>query len=67
VLEQLVKKGLPSRGEMTDAAMAVRAEAVMLNKGPYVVDGVIALDQLLTRMADHQDKKTPKLRALASW
>ena len=67
VLEQLVKKGLPSRGEMTDAAMAVRAEAVMLNKGPYVVDGVTALDQLLTRMADHQDKKTPKLRALASW
>jgi pyruvate kinase len=67
VLEQLVKKGLPSRGEMTDAAMAVRAEAVTLNKGPYVVDGVTALDQLLTRMADHQDKKTPKLRALASW
>ncbi len=67
VLEQLVKEGLPSRGEMTDAAMAVRAEAVMLNKGPHVVDGVIALDRLLTRMADHQDKKTPKLRALASW
>lgn len=67
VLEQLVKKGLPSRGEMTDAAMAVRAEAVMLNKGPYVADGVSALDRLLTRMADHQDKKTPKLRALAAW
>jgi len=67
VLEQLVKKGLPSRGEMTDAAMAVRAEAVMLNKGPHVVDGVAALDRLLTRMADHQDKKTPKLRALAAW
>ena len=67
VLEQLVKKGLPSRGEMTDAAMAVRAEAVMLNKGPHVVEGVAALDRLLTRMADHQDKKTPKLRALAAW
>lgn len=67
VLEQLVKKGLPSRGEMTDAATAVRAEAVMLNKGPHVIDGVAALDRLLTRMADHQDKKTPKLRALAAW
>jgi pyruvate kinase len=67
VLEQLVKKGLPSRGEMTDAAMAVRAEAVMLNKGPHVVEGVAALDRLLTRMADHQDKKTPKLRALGTW
>lgn len=67
VLEQLVKKGLPSRGEMTDAAMAVRAEAVMLNNGPFVVEGARALDRLLTRMADHQDKKTPKLRALGSW
>ena len=67
VLEQLVRKGLPSRGEMTDAAMAVRAEAVMLNKGPHVLEGVHALDRMLTRMADHQDKKTPKLRALAAW
>jgi len=58
VLEQLVKNGLPSRGEMTDAAMAVRAEAVMLNKGPFVVEGVSALDRLLTRMADHQEMKT---------
>lgn len=63
VLEQLVKNGLPSRGEMTDAAMAVRAEAVMLNKGPFVVEGVSALDRLLTRMADHQEMKTPKLRS----
>src|SRR3546814_4723443 len=32
VLEQLVKEGLPHRGELTDAAMAARAECVMLNK-----------------------------------
>jgi hypothetical protein len=32
VLEHLIKKGTPSRGEMTDAAMAARAECVMLNK-----------------------------------
>jgi pyruvate kinase len=67
VLESLVKQGLPSRGEMTDAAMAARAECVMLNKGPFVVDAVRALDRLLTRMAEHQSKKTPKLRALRSW
>jgi pyruvate kinase len=36
VLENLVKKGIPSRAEMTDAAMAERAECVMLNKGPFV-------------------------------
>ena len=34
VLEEMVKSGLPTRGEMTDAAMAGRAECVMLNKGP---------------------------------
>lgn len=67
VLESLVRKGLPSRGEMTDAAMSVRAEAVMLNKGPHLVEGVEALDRLLNRMRDHQDKKTPKLRALRTW
>ena len=33
VLESLVKRGMPSRGEFTDAAMGNRAECVMLNKG----------------------------------
>ncbi|HCG15586.1 MAG TPA: pyruvate kinase, partial [Micrococcus luteus] len=32
VLESLAKTGLPSRAEITDAAMAQRAEAAMLNK-----------------------------------
>ncbi|WP_073134527.1 pyruvate kinase [Muricoccus roseus] len=67
VLENLVKKGMPSRGEMTDAAMASRAECVMLNKGPHVFEAVRELDTLLRRMAEHQHKKTPRLRRLASW
>lgn len=67
VLEQLVKKGLPTRGEMTDAAMAARAECVMLNKGPYIENAVEALDRLLTRMAEHQSKKTSRMRALRAW
>ena len=67
VLEDLVKHGLPSRGEMTDAAMAARAECVMLNKGPEVVAAVESLDRLMARMDGHLFKKTPKLRALASW
>ena len=67
VLESLVKKGLPSRGDMTDAAMSARAECVMLNKGPHVVEAVRTLDRLLGRMAEHQSKKTPKLRRLRSW
>ncbi len=67
VLEQLVKHGIPSRGEMTDAAMAARAECVMLNKGPYVGEALDVLDRLMTRMGEHQRKKTPILRALQSW
>lgn len=67
VLEDLVKEGVPSRGEMTDAAMAVRAECVMLNKGPAIRDGVMLLDRLLTRMDGHMLKKTPTLRALKAW
>ena len=67
VLESLVKRGLPSRGEMTDAAMAAHAECVMLNKGPFVTEAVRALDRLLVRMAEHQSKKTPKLRRQRTW
>lgn len=67
VLEDLVKSGLPSRGEMTDAAMAARAECVMLNKGPAVGEAVELLDGLLARMDNHINKKTPVLRPLKSW
>lgn len=67
VLEELVKYGQPSRGEMTDAAMAARAECVMLNKGPGVTAAIGVLDTVLTRMDEHIFKKTPTLRALKSW
>ncbi|MGK7916495.1 MAG: pyruvate kinase, partial [Prochloraceae cyanobacterium] len=67
ILENLVKKGIPSRAEMTDAAMAERAECVMLNKGAYITEAVTILDDVLVRMASHQSKKTPLLRALHSW
>lgn len=67
VLETLAKEGLPTRAEVTDAAMASRGECVMLNKGPHIVDAVQMLDNVLARMAGHQIKKTPQLRALLSW
>ena len=51
----------------SDAAMGARAECVMLNKGPYVADGITVLDNVLTRMERHQVKKSPQLRALAAW
>ena len=67
VLEGLMTRGMPSRGEMTDAAMAARAECVMLNKGPFLTQTIDQLRALLARMGDHQHKKTPQLRALKSW
>jgi pyruvate kinase len=67
VLERLTKDGVPTRAEVSDAAMADRAECVMLNKGPFVVQAVKLLDDVLLRMQAHQEKKTPRLRALRSW
>jgi pyruvate kinase len=67
VLDRLARKGTPTRAEITDAAMAERAECVMLNKGPHILAAVASLDDLLTRMQAHQSKKTPQLRALRSW
>ena len=64
VLEGLVKEGAPSRGEMTDAAMATRAECVMLNKGPNAEAAIMLLGRLLERMDGHLHKKTPTLREL---
>ena len=64
VFEQLIKVNLPSRAEMTDAAMAERAECVMLNKGPFVLDAIVMLDDIARRMHGHQHKKSARLRAL---
>lgn len=67
VLETLAKTGLPSRAEISDAGLGVRAECVMLNKGPFITDAIRTLDDILRRMAGHQAKKKPLLRALRAW
>lgn len=51
----------------TDAAMSGRAECVKLNKGPYIDRAVAFLDDLLSRMAEHQHKKVSLLRRLRAW
>ena len=67
VLETLATTGRPSRAEITDAAMGARAECVMLNKGPHILDAMRALDDILQRMLAHQAKKQPLMRALKAW
>lgn len=64
VLETLAKKGRPSRAEITDAAMAQRADCVMLNKGPHIIEALEMLNDILCRMQEHQHKKTSMLRSL---
>lgn len=67
VLDTMARTGQPSRAEVTDAAMSERAECVMLNKGPYIIEAIDTLDSILTRMHDHQDKKRSLLRQLNAW
>ena len=66
VLENLAKKGIPTRSEITDAAVAQRAECVMLNKGPYIIKTVKTLDKILRRMQKFQHKKKTILPSLKS-
>jgi pyruvate kinase len=49
---------------MTDAAMSERAECVMLNKGPFVLDAITMPDDIARRMRAHQHTKSARLRAL---
>jgi pyruvate kinase len=65
VLESLAKGGMPSRAEVSDAAMASRAECVMLNKGPYILQTLDFLRDVLARMESHQEKKSSMLRKLS--
>ncbi len=64
VLEGLAKSGKPSRAEITDAAMGERAECVMLNKGPHILEAIQVLNDILQRMQGHQMKKSALLRRL---
>lgn len=64
VLDKLAKKGRPTRSEITDAASSVRAECVMLNKGPYIVEAVKMLKKILIKMEMHTSKKKSKMRPL---
>jgi pyruvate kinase len=64
VLENLAKTGIPTRAEISDAALGTQAECVMLNKGPYISDAIKTLKDILIRMERHSFKKKNALRAL---
>src|SRR5215469_11456053 len=66
VLETLAKSGLPTRAEITDAAMGQRAECVMLNKGTHILEAVKTLSRLLSAEERHYIKKRHVFRELQS-
>lgn len=64
VLENMAKKGVVTRAEITDAAMSGRTECVMLNKGKYIEDAVRTLVNILHRMGKNQVKQEGTMRKL---
>ncbi|MEO5787990.1 pyruvate kinase [Gelidibacter sp.] len=64
VLDNLAKKGIATRAEISDATISGQAECVMLNKGPHITEAVKVLANILKRMSRHKLKKKPILRAL---
>ena len=67
VLDTLAQTGQPSRAEITDAAAAQRAECVMLNKGPHIIETIATLDRILVRMGATQHKSRTLMRHIHSW
>jgi pyruvate kinase len=64
VLDTLAKTGIPTRAEISDAALSAQAECVMLNKGPDIINAIQVLKNILVRMEGHSYKKKNLLRPL---
>ena len=64
VLESMTEHGFPTRGEVTDAADAARADAVMLGIGPFMVETVHFTEDLLARTKLRRARSRALLTAL---
>ncbi|KAF0996342.1 pyruvate kinase [Geobacillus sp. TFV-3] len=49
VLEQMTKKGIPSRAEISDVSLGRKAQCIMLNKGRHIAEAVRLLSFLLEK------------------
>lgn len=66
VLENLAKTGVPSRSELTDVASSLKSDCVMLNKGPFIMDALALLHQILSSMNSYRDKDVRMFEAIES-
>lgn len=67
VLENQMKNNLPSRAEVTDAAMAGRAECIMLNKGAFATNTIDVLTYILNDMHTLFKKNMQLLKKEILW
>lgn len=66
VLENMAKKGIPSRSELTDVANSLKSDCVMLNKGDYILETLHLLHSILSDMDTYRDKEMKMFEALNS-
>jgi pyruvate kinase len=66
VLDEMARHGMPTRAEITDAAMGARAEALMLNKGPNITATVRTLQAIIARKHGHSRSHANGAEALAA-
>jgi pyruvate kinase len=66
VLDEMARHGMPTRAEITDAAMGARAEAVMLNKGPNLTATVRTLGAIVARFHPRQPESSRHREELLS-
>ena len=64
VFENMAKKGLPSRAEITDATTSLKADCVMLNKGIYINRAISLLNKILSDMERFDEKNESMLPSM---
>lgn len=65
VLDSMIKRGLPSRTEITDAANSCLAACVMLNKGPYIIEATRFMGGLCERLSGQRARSPLVTQQLA--
>jgi pyruvate kinase len=59
ILENLNKTGLATRAEVTDASFGMKADGILLNKGPHTIQTIRILKEILARKRNLYFKKQP--------
>lgn len=67
ILENMMKKNLPSRAEVIDASMAQRADCIMLNKGLFAGETIDILGKILNSVRPMFFKGRHLLPIIKEW